>query len=100
MRHTGGVAVGNDDPLLALYLARRSNLVRFLAARAGSLAAAEDLTQELYLKLTARERGGEEVSRVGGFHVHVPSALDRFVHITIVTIGGCQVPSRMAWSAQ
>jgi RNA polymerase sigma factor (sigma-70 family) len=57
MRHTGGVAVGNDDPLLALYLARRSNLVRFLAARAGSLAAAEDLTQELYLKLIAREPG-------------------------------------------
>ena len=59
MRHTGGVAAEHDDPLLALYLERRSNLVRFLAARAGSLAAAEDLTQELYLKLIARERGGE-----------------------------------------
>ena len=47
---------GADDPLLALYLQRRSNLVRFLAARAGSLAAAEDLTQELYIKLAARER--------------------------------------------
>ena len=53
------MAVGSDDPLLALYLARRSNLVRFLAARAGSLAAAEDLTQELYLKLIAREPGEE-----------------------------------------
>jgi RNA polymerase sigma factor (sigma-70 family) len=59
MRHTGGVAVSSDDPLLALYLERRSNLVRFLAARAGSLAAAEDLTQELYLKLIAREPGEE-----------------------------------------
>ncbi|THD61560.1 RNA polymerase sigma factor [Phenylobacterium sp.] len=45
-----------DDPLLAAYLERRANLVRFLAARAGSLAAAEDLAQELYLKLAGRER--------------------------------------------
>jgi len=55
------VAASSDDPLLALYLERRPNLVRFLAARAGSLAAAEDLTQELYLKLAARDRTGEEV---------------------------------------
>jgi RNA polymerase sigma-70 factor (ECF subfamily) len=61
MRHTGSVAVVSEDPLLALYLQRRSNLVRFLAARAGSLAAAEDLTQELYLKLATRERSSEEV---------------------------------------
>ncbi|MGZ3402262.1 MAG: RNA polymerase sigma factor [Phenylobacterium sp.] len=61
MRHTKRVAVSSDDPLLALYLERRSNLVRFLAARAGSVAAAEDLIQELYLKLASRERGGEEV---------------------------------------
>ena len=46
-----------DDPLLIAYLARRANLVRFLAARAGSLAAAEDLAQELYLKLAARDAG-------------------------------------------
>jgi RNA polymerase sigma-70 factor (ECF subfamily) len=44
-----------EDPLLAVYLERRANLVRFLAARAGSLAAAEDLAQELYLKLNARD---------------------------------------------
>lgn len=49
----------SDDPLLAAYLERRANLVRFLAARAGSLAAAEDLAQELYLKLAARERTQE-----------------------------------------
>lgn len=35
-------------------MARRANLVRFFAARAGSHAAAEDLAQELYLKLAAR----------------------------------------------
>lgn len=46
-----------DDPLLAAYLERRANLVRFLAARASSLAVAEDLAQDLYLKLTARDRG-------------------------------------------
>ena len=43
-----------DDPLLAEYLQRRDNIVRFLAARAGSMAAAEDLAQELYLRLAAR----------------------------------------------
>jgi len=45
-----------DDPLLQLYFAKRANLVRFFAARAGSPAEAEDLAQDLYLKLAARER--------------------------------------------
>src|SRR5258708_25079912 len=49
----------DDDPVLAVYLERRANLVRFLAARAGSLAAAEDLAQELYLKLAGRDRSAE-----------------------------------------
>ncbi len=48
-----------DDPLLAFYLEKRPTLIRFLAARAGSLAAAEDLAQELYLKLAAREPAAE-----------------------------------------
>ena len=51
--------VPDDDPLLATYLERRANLVRFLAARAGSLAAAEDLAQELYLKIATRDRAAE-----------------------------------------
>ena len=46
-----------DDSLLAAYLERRANLVRFLAARAGSLAVAEDVAQELYLKIAGRDRG-------------------------------------------
>lgn len=54
-----------DDPLLAVYLERRANLVRFLAARAGSLAAAEDLAQELYLKLAARDRTQDVGNPVG-----------------------------------
>ena len=45
------------DPLIAVYLDRRANLVRYFAARVGSMAAAEDLAQELYLKLAARDRG-------------------------------------------
>ena len=48
-----------DDPLLALYLERRTNLIRFLAARSGSMTAAEDLAQELYLKLASRDREAE-----------------------------------------
>jgi len=43
------------DPLLEIYLERRANLVRFFAARSGSLAVAEDLAQELYVKLATRD---------------------------------------------
>ncbi len=55
------IATGHDrasrptDPLLEIYLERRSNLVRFFAARTGSPATAEDLAQELYLKLATRD---------------------------------------------
>lgn len=41
-----------DNPLLAVYLEKRANLVRFFAARLGSLESAEDLAQDLYLKLS------------------------------------------------
>ena len=39
--------------LLGLYLEKRANLVRFFAARLGARAAAEDLAQDLYLKIAA-----------------------------------------------
>jgi len=52
-------APADSDPLLVEYLRRRDNIVRFLAARAGSMAAAEDLAQELYLRLAARDRTTE-----------------------------------------
>jgi RNA polymerase sigma-70 factor (ECF subfamily) len=52
----------NVDPLLAVYLERRTNLVRFLTARAGSVAVAEDLAQELYLKLAGRDRSAEVIN--------------------------------------
>nr|WP_296600287.1 RNA polymerase sigma factor [Phenylobacterium sp.] len=47
---------GPTDPLLEIYLERRANLVRFFAARSGSTAAAEDLAQELYVKLATRDQ--------------------------------------------
>ena len=43
------------DPLLEIYLERRANLVRYFAARCGSPIVAEDLAQELYVKLAARD---------------------------------------------
>jgi len=43
------------DPLIEIYLERRSNLVRYFAARSGSLAVAEDLAQELYVKIATRD---------------------------------------------
>jgi RNA polymerase sigma-70 factor (ECF subfamily) len=44
------------DPLIEIYLERRGNLVRFFAARTGSLAVAEDLAQELYVKIATRDQ--------------------------------------------
>ncbi|WP_240609469.1 sigma-70 family RNA polymerase sigma factor [Phenylobacterium deserti] len=52
------------DALLHAYFERRANLVRFFAARTGSLAAAEDLAQDLYLKVAGREAEGEVQSPV------------------------------------
>lgn len=45
---------GGEDPLVRAYLTLRPNLIRFFGARTGSPAAAEDLAQELYLKLATR----------------------------------------------
>lgn len=47
----------NAPDLLTVYLEKRANLVRFFAARLGSTALAEDLAQDLYLKVAALERG-------------------------------------------
>jgi len=48
---SGGRA--EDRPLLAVFLEKRENLVLFLAARLRSMATAEDLVQDLYLKVAA-----------------------------------------------
>ncbi len=44
-----------QSALLRAYFEKRTNLVRFFAARTGSLEAAEDLAQDLYLKLSTLE---------------------------------------------
>lgn len=47
---------GSDKAaLLGLYERKRANLVRFYAARLGSRAEAEDLVQDLYIRLAALE---------------------------------------------
>lgn len=42
---------GDAHPLLAVYLERRADLVRYFRARLRSEAAAEDLVQDIYLKI-------------------------------------------------
>ncbi len=48
-------AATRRDFLLAAYLERRADLVRFLTARLGSAAAAEDIVQDLYIRLATLE---------------------------------------------
>ncbi len=43
--------------LLALYLEKRANLVRMFAAKLGTAAAAEDLVQDIYLRITTLKHG-------------------------------------------
>jgi RNA polymerase sigma-70 factor (ECF subfamily) len=45
----------SDSPLLQAFLERREQLVLFLAARTRDMATAEDLAQELYLKVASAE---------------------------------------------
>ena len=49
----------DDSPLLAAFLEKRENLVLFLAARTRSLESAEDLAQDLYLKIAALDAGAD-----------------------------------------
>ena len=48
-----------DPTLLAVFLQKRENLVLFLGARLRSMATAEDLVQDLYLKVAAMEPEAE-----------------------------------------
>lgn len=52
------VADSDKAALLGLYEEKRANLVRFFAARLGSRAEAEDLIQDLYLKISGIETLG------------------------------------------
>lgn len=53
-----------DNPLLAAFFEKREGLVLFLAARTRCMATAEDLVQDLYLKLATADPGGEVKSPV------------------------------------
>ncbi|WP_394763277.1 RNA polymerase sigma factor [Phenylobacterium sp.] len=48
-----------DSPLVEAFLEKRESLVLFLAARTRSMAMAEDLAQDLYLKIAAMQPGTE-----------------------------------------
>ena len=48
-----------DNPLLAAFFDKRESLLLFLAARTRCMATAEDLVQDLYLKLATVEAGTE-----------------------------------------
>ncbi|THD57814.1 MAG: sigma-70 family RNA polymerase sigma factor [Phenylobacterium sp.] len=53
---------GREDEravLIAVYLARRADLVRFFTVRLRSAAAAEDLVQDIYVRLSGLEPAGE-----------------------------------------
>ena len=53
MAPSGSPPGGADTPLTRAFLEKRESLLLFLAARTRSMAAAEDLVQELYLKVAA-----------------------------------------------
>jgi RNA polymerase sigma factor (sigma-70 family) len=48
-----------ESPLLRAFFERRENLILFLAARTRDMAAAEDLVQDLYLKIAGLEPTAE-----------------------------------------
>ena len=51
-----------ENPLIHAFLEKRENLLLFLAARTRSMAAAEDLVQELYLKVAGLPADAEVTS--------------------------------------
>jgi RNA polymerase sigma-70 factor (ECF subfamily) len=59
------IATDAGSALLAAYLDRRSDLVRFFAMRLSSPAAAEDLVQDIYLRIVVVERGVEVRNAAG-----------------------------------
>ena len=61
-----GIVTDARSALLAVYLERRDALVRFFAPRLRSPVAAEDLVQDIYLRIVAVEPG-REVRDAGGY---------------------------------
>jgi RNA polymerase sigma-70 factor (ECF subfamily) len=56
------------SPLVAAYLGRRGDLVRFFTLRLRSAEAAEDLVQEIYLKVVALDPGRQIDNPAGYLH--------------------------------
>jgi RNA polymerase sigma-70 factor (ECF subfamily) len=50
---------GGEGPLIRAFFERRENLILFLAARTRDMAAAEDLVQDLYLKIATLDPKAE-----------------------------------------
>ncbi|HEY4029527.1 MAG TPA: sigma-70 family RNA polymerase sigma factor [Caulobacteraceae bacterium] len=72
MDGAGGPERPND--LLDAYLSRRDDLVRFFAARLRSMTAAEDLVQDLYVRVASLE-GGEPVENPSAYLYRLASNL-------------------------
>ena len=64
---------GDHNPLLAAYLERRADLVRYFRARLRSEEAAEDLVQEIYLKIADLPAG--EIGNPGAYLFRLGSNL-------------------------
>lgn len=64
-------------PLLAVYLERREELVRYFRIRLRSAEAAEDLVQDIYLKIAARPEAGvqDEIGNPGAYLYRIGSNL-------------------------
>lgn len=63
----------DDNPLLAAYLARREELVRYFRVRLRSEDAARDLVQDIYLKIAARP--AEEIGNPAAYLYRLGSNL-------------------------
>lgn len=61
----GDTADGQRSLLVTAYLAQRPNLIRFFTLRTGSASEAEDVVQEIFLKIADVDPTG--IENVGGF---------------------------------
>ncbi len=68
----------DGNPLLRLYLTKRSDLVRFFTARTGSAAEAEDLVQEVYFKIVQADRVEVENGPAYLYRLGLNLMLDRY----------------------
>lgn len=65
------------SPLMALYLSKRADLLRFFTARTSSRAEAEDIVQEIYLKISVSEPDALENAAAYLYRLGANVMLDR-----------------------